>query len=274
MWQSGIIFGAVPECLKIIFTQSFDSLIYYTLLGEAIISNPVLWRWALDSHLVDQPILIAQSGPLNGKRWDIFDGMTIGREKDCDLVIPDRQVSRYHARFEVHADRTILHDLSSKNGTYQNGKRVEEPVVLQDGDVVQIALVQYFVYLSSDSTLPLETEFELPIEEAKHEFNKRLVLDKMSRRVWVNGEELLPPLSVPQFRLLEALYDNGGKAVSRQDLVVAVWGDEEAVGVSEQALDALVRRLRDRLAVLDPNHAYLITVRGYGLRLDNPPSGL
>ena len=130
------------------------------------------------------------------------------------------------------------------------------------------------MYLSSDSTLPLETEFELPIEEAKHEFNKRLVLDKMSRRVWVNGEELLPPLSVPQFRLLEALYDNGGKAVSRQDLVVAVWGDEEAVGVSEQALDALVRRLRDRLAVLDPNHAYLITVRGYGLRLDNPPSAL
>jgi DNA-binding winged helix-turn-helix (wHTH) protein len=274
MQQSGVIFGVVPECLRNTFTQSIDSLIYYTLLGEAIIPNPVLWRWAVDSHLVDQPILIAQSGPLNGKRWDIFDGMTIGREKDCDLVIPDRQVSRYHARFEVHEDRTILHDLSSKNGTYRNGKRVEEPVVLQDGDVVQIALVQYFVYLSSDSTLPLGTEFELPIEEAKHEFNKRLVLDKRSRRVWVNGEELLPPLSVPQFRLLEALYDNAGKVVSRQDLVVAVWGDEEAVGVSEQALDALVRRLRDRLAVLDPNHAYLVTVRGYGLRLDNPPSAL
>ncbi len=218
----------------------------------------------------EQPILIAQSGPLNGKRWEIFDGMTIGREKDCDLVIPDRQVSRYHARFEVHPDRTILHDLSSKNGTYRNGKRVEEPVVLQDGDVVQIALIQYFVYLSSDSTLPLGSEFEIPMIDVGDRFTKRLVVDKLSRRVWVNQQEILPPLSVPQFKLLEALYDNEGKVVSRQDLVVAVWGDEEAVGVSEQALDALVRRLRDRLAVLDPNHTYLVTVRGYGLRLDNP----
>ena len=39
----------------------------------------------------------------------------------------------------------------------------------------------------------------------------------------------------------------------------------------EQALDALVRRLRERLASVDPQHTYLITVRGHGLRLDNPP---
>jgi DNA-binding response OmpR family regulator len=35
-------------------------------------------------------------------------------------------------------------------------------------------------------------------------------------------------------------------------------------------LDALVRRLRDRLGDNDPDHDYVITVRGYGLRLDNP----
>ncbi|HSV85424.1 MAG TPA: helix-turn-helix domain-containing protein, partial [Levilinea sp.] len=61
-----------------------------------------------------------------------------------------------------------------------------------------------------------------------------------------------------------------GQVVPRQDLVSEVWGDEDASGVSEQAMDALVRRLRERLAVLDPDHAYVITVRGHGLRLDNP----
>jgi DNA-binding response OmpR family regulator len=50
-----------------------------------------------------------------------------------------------------------------------------------------------------------------------------------------------------------------------------VWGDEDAADVSEQALDALVRRLRDRLAALDPTNNYIITVRGHGLRLENPP---
>jgi DNA-binding response OmpR family regulator len=96
-----------------------------------------------------------------------------------------------------------------------------------------------------------------------------LLIDKRSRRVFINEQEILPPLSVPQFRLLEALFDNHGRVVSRQELVVAVWGDKEAVGVSEQALDALVRRLRDRLAEIDPKHNFLVTVRGYGIRLED-----
>jgi DNA-binding response OmpR family regulator len=29
--------------------------------------------------------------------------------------------------------------------------------------------------------------------------------------------------------------------------------------------------LRDRLAELDPDNTYIVTVRGHGLRLDNPP---
>jgi DNA-binding response OmpR family regulator len=83
--------------------------------------------------------------------------------------------------------------------------------------------------------------------------------------------EVLPPLSVSQFRLLEALYDNQGLVVSRQDLVATVWREEEAFEVSEQALDALVRRLRDRIASIDADHDYIVTIRGHGLRLDNPP---
>jgi len=53
-------------------------------------------------------------------------------------------------------------------------------------------------------------------------------------------------------------------------LIHAVWGEENAVGVSEQALDALIRRLRDRLSSFDSEHSYIITVRGHGLRLENP----
>ncbi|HEX9091340.1 MAG TPA: winged helix-turn-helix domain-containing protein, partial [Anaerolineales bacterium] len=94
---------------------------------------------------------------------------------------------------------------------------------------------------------------------------------KRARRVWIGNEELLPPLSVSQYQLLEILSDNPGRVVSRSELVQAVWGQEDAVGISEQALDALVRRLRDRLAAINSEHQFLITVRGHGLRLDNPP---
>jgi len=89
--------------------------------------------------------------------------------------------------------------------------------------------------------------------------------------VWVRQQQLVPPLSAQQFKLLWLLYESQGQVVSRPDLVAAVWGDEQSMGVSDQALDALIRRLRDRIASLDPTHQYIDTVRGHGIKLNNPP---
>jgi DNA-binding response OmpR family regulator len=89
--------------------------------------------------------------------------------------------------------------------------------------------------------------------------------------VWINDIEVNPPLSVSQFHLLEMLYENEGQVVPRKEIIASIWGAENAIEVSEQALDALVRRLRDRLAALDPDNPYIITIRGHGLKLENPP---
>jgi DNA-binding response OmpR family regulator len=137
---------------------------------------------------------------------------------------------------------------------------------LHDGDIVQIAVVQNFVYLSSDATMPME---KIDIQPADVRFG-RLYLEVRSRRVWIGQQEVTPPLSAPQFRLLQALYDQNGKVVPRDELIKVVWNSEDAEGVSEQAFDALVRRLRNRLSGIDPRHDYILTVRGHGLRLDNP----
>lgn len=216
------------------------------------------------------PILIAQSGPLNGKRWMLQGAIILGRDEQCDVVIPDRQVSRQHARITPTSGGILLEDLGSKNGTHCNGAPVDGNILLQDGDVVQIALAQQFIYLSSDATLPLEASF---VDHSLTEpaLPRRLRLDIRSRRVWIDEVEILPPLSASQFHLLEVLYENQGDVVSRDVLINSVWGDEVANGVSEQALDALVRRLRDRIAAIDPTHSYINTIRGHGLRLENPP---
>jgi hypothetical protein len=214
----------------------------------------------------DIPILVAHTGPLNGQRWPIKEDILIGRDDDCNIVIPSRQVSRRHASFSHSKQGITLEDLNSKNGTYCNGKLIDQPVILQDGDLVQVALAQQFLFVSSDATMPLEAE------QAEIIFGdqRRLRLEKRSRRVWIGKQEVLPPLSVSQFSLLELLYNKQGRVVERKEMIEAVWGDDDAVGVSEQALDALVRRLRDRLAAVDPTHSYIVTIRGHGLRLDNP----
>jgi pSer/pThr/pTyr-binding forkhead associated (FHA) protein len=217
----------------------------------------------------DIPVLVGQAGPLNGQRWMIRDAIIVGRDASCDIEIPNRQVSRQHARFTPTEKGLMLEDLGSKNGTHYNGLLIIDPVLLKDGDVVQIALAQQFVYLSSDATLPLEavTDFEQPPTKTG-----RLRLEKRSSRVWIGKDEILPPLSVSQFHLLEILFEHEKRVVPRKEIITRIWGEENAIEVSEQALDALVRRLRDRLASIDPNHAYIVTIRGHGLRLENPPN--
>ncbi|HLF73681.1 MAG TPA: FHA domain-containing protein [Anaerolineales bacterium] len=211
----------------------------------------------------EYPLLVAQEGPLKGQRWQLSQTIVLGREPTCDVVISDRQISRFHARITPTPEGAILEDLGSKNGTHRNGIPLTAPVVLQDGDLVSVALAQQFLFLTSDATMPLLEGTAQP---------GRLMMDQKSRRVWVNQQQLVPPLSAQQFKLLWLLYESHGQVVSRPDLVSAVWGDEQAAGVSDQALDALIRRLRDRLAALDPTHQYIDTVRGHGIRLDNPPA--
>jgi hypothetical protein len=215
----------------------------------------------MDGNLEEAPLLIGQTGPLKGQRWVLNKLLTIGRELTCEVVIPDRQVSRFHARLTPTPEGIVLEDLGSKNGVHRNGTLVVGQVTLQDGDMLQIALAQQFLYLTSDATVPL-----MDSENA----SGRLRLDLRSRRVWVDSRLIDPPLSALQFHVLQVLFDHQGQVVDRHQLVSEAWGGEDAIGVSDQALDALLRRLRDRIAAIDPRHSYIVTIRGHGIRLDNP----
>jgi hypothetical protein len=215
---------------------------------------------------IDAPVLIAQTGPLAGQRWNVTaEALTIGRGMECDVVVPDRQVSREHARVRRMDDAFWIEDLESKNGTHVNGSRLapREPHRLQDGDVIQVALAIQLIFIGSEATVPL-------VGDMQKEQAGRLRIDRLARRVWIGEREIDPPLSVPQYRLLEALYEAGDHICTRDEIVAAVWPEVSGEGVSEQSIDALVRRLRDRLAEIDNEHQFVVTVRGHGFRLENP----
>lgn len=208
-----------------------------------------------------KPVLFVREGELSGQSWPLEgEEFVVGRGSDCDLVLPERQVSRHHIRIRSEQGNYVLYDLGSKNGTHLNGVQISEPTVLRDGDEIQIALSVRLVYIGTDATVPLT--FEPP------EPQRRLELDEDKRTVVIAGDALKPPLSLAQFRLLKALYDADGAVCTRDTIVATVWPGTQGLGVSEQAIDALVRRLRDRLAELD-EYNYIVTVRGHGFRLDN-----
>ena len=63
----------------------------------------------------------------------------LGRDNNkCDLFLEHPQVSRVHAQVAHRSPRTTIVDLSSANGTYVNGRRIESTQVLKSGDLIDI----------------------------------------------------------------------------------------------------------------------------------------
>jgi hypothetical protein len=205
-------------------------------------------------------MLMVREGNSPRRQWALQGAIVvIGRGDDCHIIIDDRQASRHHARITQTEDGYVLEDLASKNGTFLNGQPLTVPTVLRDGDEVGIAFAAKLGFVDAGATAPLLFDEELgPI----------IRMDTEAKRVWVAARELAPPLSLAQYRLLELLYENRGRVVSREEVVSAVWAEDDSEGVSEQAIDALARRLRERIAEADPDHQYVVTVRGHGFRLE------
>src|SRR5512143_3007515 len=64
--------------------------------------------------------------------------VVVGRSSEVDLMVPDRMLSRRHARLYMEGAEWFVEDLGSHNGTFLNGARVQGPAPLKDGDVLAL----------------------------------------------------------------------------------------------------------------------------------------
>jgi hypothetical protein len=78
-----------------------------------------------------------------GKRTALSgERVTIGRSRECDVVVDDPNVSRKHAEVRRTIEGWLVADLGSTNGIKVNGRRVKD-AVLQPGDEVTLGLVSF-----------------------------------------------------------------------------------------------------------------------------------
>ena len=76
------------------------------------------------------------------RHFPLVEGATvIGRGHDAGVRIDSGGVSRHHARIVVRADQAHLEDLSSKNGTFLDGKAVSGTCVLKEGSEIRVGPV-------------------------------------------------------------------------------------------------------------------------------------
>lgn len=204
---------------------------------------------------------LIHDGERSGRAIDLVTfPFTIGRARECDLVLDASDVSRLHAKLDSDHLNLYLEDLGSTNGTYVNGQRMlpGQPRRLRAGDVIHFG--ESFSVVFDDPVTTMQID---PVQIPP----PGLEINPDAATVTVGGQVLDPPLSPNQFTLLALLVENAGRIVTREQIVAAIWGPDEPV--SDQTLDALVSRLRKRLQDADPAHDYLVTRRGFGLMFQN-----
>jgi len=84
----------------------------------------------------------------------------IGRSTDSVVAIDSSKVSRRHTRIRVAGAQATLEDLGSKNGTYLEGRRVDGPVVLSDGDQISVGST-VLTFRRGEGGLSTETELSI-----------------------------------------------------------------------------------------------------------------
>ncbi|NMB67261.1 MAG: FHA domain-containing protein [Chloroflexi bacterium] len=179
----------------------------------------------------------------------------IGRDPACQVALPLPPISRRHAAVRCSSAGCSLRDLGSANGTTLNGAPVgETDQPLRPGDLIGLAGAARLVFELAPAGSPL-----LRMASC-------LWIDAASHEVYVDGCRIEPPLSPAQFTLLDALFQAEGRLLSRSQIIAVVWPGVDPAGVSDEAVDGLVKRLRQRLRGAQGSEM-LQSERGKGLRL-------
>ncbi len=112
-------------------------------------------------------------------------------------------------------------------------------------------------------SIPIFETFLSTIKEKKEEFTHNEELNE----IYKGDVDISDNLTPSEFRLLKHLLVNKGKTVEKEGIINAVWTDSKTQeGVTDQALDQIVYRLRKKIESDPNNPQYILTVKGKGLK--------
>lgn len=106
--------------------------------------------------------LVLSGRTLKRFEFDEFERLRIGRSEDCEVLIENLGISRYHAEIQSKDGFHVLRDLQSNNGTFVNGNKVEVHN-LNHGDVVTIGKYSLEYTTSRDEPRRGQSETDLPV---------------------------------------------------------------------------------------------------------------
>ncbi|MCL5439157.1 MAG: helix-turn-helix domain-containing protein [Patescibacteria group bacterium] len=112
--------------------------------------------------------------------------------------------------------------------------------------------------------IPIFEEYIKTLKETAHE---QIHYDQDAREIKKGELVLSENLTSAEFRLLKYLIENQGKIIEREEIINSVWKDTQTTaGVTDQALDQLIFRLRKKIETDPNNPKHLETIKGRGMK--------
>jgi len=114
------------------------------------------------------------SSPRSSRIYDLEEEQTllVGRSADIDVTVDDPMVSRIHTQVERHEEGVWVMDRGSSNGTWVNGKMIEDSFRIGPGDEVKLGST--VLTIVEASALPMYRRSVMPHEEFMVRFGYEL----------------------------------------------------------------------------------------------------
>ncbi len=113
-------------------------------------------------------------------------------------------------------------------------------------------------------TIPLFEKYIAAIEQFS---NEAISFNPQTNEIKRGDIILSESLTSSEFKLLKFLLENKDKVIQRDEMVNAVWKEDKTTeGVTDQALDQLIFRLRKKIEKDPNNPSHLQTIKGRGIR--------
>lgn len=170
---------------------------------------------------------------------------------------------------EENATELFLSKASIKGGLAEiwNYLLPEEQIDLKNGQANEFLIKIGLVDGKNELTIPLLSSFINNNSENRSRQN--IDYDEARNEIKKGSEILSDRLTPSEFRLLRFLIQNRGKICEKDEIIENVWKDSKTQeGVTDQALDQIVYRLRKKTED-DPNNPHFIhTIKGRGYKFE------